>query len=97
MHKVLAVLITIAFLSPSVITDAQAGGKYKGKTYSKSYKSTKKRSKVLGYSKQVGGYSFSYYDTLTPVPLPSRNFGPFDSGMFFDSDTLPGNNSPYLY
>ncbi len=97
MHKILAFSVMIAFLATPVVTDAQAGEKYRGKTYTKYYKSKSKRTRVSRNSRRVGGYSYSYRDTLPSVPLPNGNFGPFDTGFFFDSDVRPMNNAPYLY
>jgi len=61
---------------------------------------------VRGFRKSVGGYSYSYSDSvldfrdralLDPsLRGPSSGSGPFDSGFFFDSGIgSPTSNAPY--
>jgi len=58
---------------------------------------------VRGFRKRVGGYSYSYNDSIISYqddslyrdPEITRQSLPFDSGFFFDSNIMPHNNSPY--
>lgn len=62
------------------------------------------RPQVRGYSKRVGGYSFSRADVLNnpgdrimlQQPIHGGQGAPFDSGFFFDSNvTSYGGQAPY--
>ena len=85
-----------------------AGGKQQGSTLSQHPNSQYYRGKgpqVRGFRRRVGGYSYSYNDSIISYqdnslyrdPEIERQSSPFDSGFFFDSSVLPLNDSPYLY
>lgn len=67
----------------------------------------RKSAQVRGYSRGVGGYSYSYADSLLSYDNTrilrdrdaefDRQGGPFDHGFFFDSGAqVRGGESPYL-
>ena len=94
MYRLVVFVFMAAFLMPlTSLKQVEAGSR--DKVHSKYSKSSSKSKKVRK-SRKVGGYSFTYKDVLTPVPLPERGMGPFDSGFWFDSGSHgPINNSPY--
>jgi hypothetical protein len=65
------------------------------------------RARVRGFSRGVGGYSYSYAESLLSFDNTrilrdrdadfDRQGGPFDHGFFFDSGAqIRGGESPYL-
>ena len=95
-----AAVASVALTSPSSISSTEAGAsKYKRG------KSSKQSAKVRGYSRRVGGYSYSYADSIIDFrdrsifldPKIDQQSGPFDSGFFCESGIERHNDSPYLY
>ncbi|MGD9827450.1 MAG: hypothetical protein AB7E70_20085 [Hyphomicrobiaceae bacterium] len=109
----LAAALAMGFVTA---TPAEAGKRtyskaHKAKVAKRSYPRHRhyrgKRTRVLGFSRRVGGYSYSYPDSLLSFdnrrilrdrdPYFDRQAGPFDSGFFFDSGSQPrGGDSPYM-
>ena len=84
-----------------------AGGNKKGSSLSEHPNSQYYRGKgpqVRGFSRRVGGYSYSHNDSIISYqdnslyrePEIIRQQGPFDSGFFFDSSVEQLNDAPYL-
>ena len=109
-----AAVIVYAGLSATSVSAAGAAGSFVGTLSGKSIvhqvgerRSRKKSGRVRGYSRGVGGYSYSYADSLLSFDNTKilrdrdayfdRQAGPFDHGFFFDSGAQArGGDSPYL-
>ncbi|MEL6287829.1 MAG: hypothetical protein AAFQ42_08830 [Pseudomonadota bacterium] len=98
----LAAAAAFAFSSAGS-SPAVAGG---ASSTSPFYKPTKPRPQVRGSRRRVGGYSYTYSDSIIDhrdrsvfidPRIVNPSTGPFDSGYFFDSGVERHNNSPYLY
>ena len=111
MRRLIATLSLIGAAALGLSTAAEAGcRKVDGITYCQ--KSHHRGTRVKGYVRGVGGYSYSYAESVNTYGdsgsrYPStlnfrdrgwdRQGGPFDSGFFFDSGIGPrGGESPYM-
>lgn len=96
-----AAVAAFALSAPQLASSAQAGS-----ATSPFYKPTKPKPQVRGARQRVGGYSYTWQDSILDhrdrsvfldPKLENNSTGPFDSGFFFDSGVERHNNSPYLY
>ena len=104
-------LAMVALLAPALASPAAAGERSRvvedGPQFSEHPKSSYYRgrgTRVRGYLRRRGGYSYNYLDGATDHRDTSilRDYqnsrtqgGPFDSGFFFDSGLHRHNESPY--
>jgi len=89
-----------------VLSLPQVSGPGEAAGVSKKYRKAGSKPLVRGSSKRVGGYSYSYADSIIDFrdrsifidpSITAETRGPFDSGFFFESGIERQNNSPYLY
>ncbi|MGI9406529.1 MAG: hypothetical protein ACR2O4_09170 [Hyphomicrobiaceae bacterium] len=97
-----ALAVTALVLSATpLVTPADAGSAI---SKSRKAKASRATPQVRGSSQGVGGYSYSYEDSIIDFrdrsvfldPSIDNQSGPFDSGFFFDSGVERQNESPYL-
>ena len=66
------------------------------KVSSSAAKKSRRKVKVAGYVRRVGGYSYAASEVYTLRADPIRQGSPFDSGFFFDSGlAVYGNQAPF--
>lgn len=95
-----AAVACLALTAPQITAPAEAGASKSSKA-----KASKRTPQVRGSSRRVGGYSYSYEDSIIDFrdrsvfldPTIDQQSGPFDSGFFFESGVERQNDSPYLY
>lgn len=110
----MAIVLAGATVQPAAAGPASAAGSLFGKISDRAVvkvgerrRSRRTRARVRGFSRGVGGYSYSYADSLLSFDNTrilrdrdayfDRQGGPFDHGFFFDSGAhFRGGESPYL-
>lgn len=93
-----ALLAALSLALPGPVGPAPAEAAHLTKPAGKRHaaKKSRRKVKVAGYVRRVGGYSYAASEVYTLRADPIRQGSPFDSGFFFDSGlAVYGNQAPF--